>query len=100
MRNRPSARIGLDVVCVAWGSSITKRDDDPATVDYLREQAPYSQCNGYSMRRDHCSFGRTLQEGNRMTICSWTISGTPRISSVHTLSHLAAKARYTIKSLL
>jgi hypothetical protein len=40
-------------------------------VDYLREQAPYSQYNGYSLRRDLCSFDSTLQHGNRMTICSW-----------------------------
>ena len=56
-----------------------RRDDDPATVDYLREQAPYSQYNGYSLRRDISSFDSTLQRGNRMTICSWrtAITGTP-----------------------
>jgi hypothetical protein len=64
------SRIGLDVVCVSAKAG-PRRDDDPATVDYLREQAPYSQYNGYSLRRDRCSFDSTLQEGNRMTICSW-----------------------------
>jgi hypothetical protein len=63
-------------VCV--GEAGSRRDDDPATVDYLREQAPYSQYNGYSMRRDRCSFGRTLQEGNRMTICSWSMQSPER----------------------
>ena len=56
---------------VCLGKAGPRRDDDPATVDYLREQAPYSQYNGYSLRRDLCSFDSTLQEGNRMTICSW-----------------------------
>jgi hypothetical protein len=46
------------------------RGDDPATVDYLGEQAPYSQYNGYSLRLDHCSFDSTLEERKRMTICS------------------------------
>src|SRR5271170_1328361 len=56
---------------VCLGKAGLRRDDDPATVDYLREQAPYPQYKGYSLRRDLCSFDSTLQEGNRMTICSW-----------------------------
>src|SRR5260370_42599316 len=56
---------------VCLGEAGPRRDDDPATVDYLREQAPYSQYNGYSLRRDLCSFDSTLEQGNRMTICSW-----------------------------
>jgi hypothetical protein len=61
---------GLDVACVLKKAG-PRRGDDPATVDYLREQAPYSQYNGYSLRRDLCSFDSTLRVGNRMTICSW-----------------------------
>jgi len=68
MRNRPSAEIKRRV-CL--GKAGSRRDDNPATVDYLREQAPYSQYNGYSLRRDRCSLDSTLQEGNWMTICSW-----------------------------
>ena len=56
-------------LCV--GEAGPRRDDDPATVDYLREQVPHSQYNGYSLRRDLCSFDSTLEQGNRMTICSW-----------------------------
>jgi predicted small lipoprotein YifL len=56
---------------VCHGEAGLRRDDDPATVDYLREQAPYSQYNGHSLRRDPCSIDNTLQHGNRMTICSW-----------------------------
>ncbi|MDT7810567.1 MAG: hypothetical protein QOJ42_483 [Acidobacteriaceae bacterium] len=71
MCNRPSARV-IGIRCrVCLGEAGPRRDDDPATVDYLREQAPYSQYNGYSLRRDRCSLDSTLQEGNRMTICSW-----------------------------
>ena len=56
---------------VGLGKAGPRRDDDPATVGYLREQVPYSQYYGYSLRRDLCSFDSTLQHGNRMTICSW-----------------------------
>ena len=56
--------------CVWLEEAEPRRDDVPATVDYLREHAPYSQYNGYSLRRDLCSFDSTLQQGNRMTICS------------------------------
>jgi hypothetical protein len=79
-----------------------RRNDHPATVDYLRDQAPYSQYNGYSKRRDLCSFGRTLQEGNRMTICSWRTQSPERPLNFvrpHAKLH-GSKARYTITSFL
>src|ERR1700721_2568232 len=72
------SRIGLDVACVL-GKAGPRRDDDPATVDYLREQVPYSQYNSYSLRRDLCSFDSTLERGNRMTICSWTTQSPARL---------------------
>jgi hypothetical protein len=56
--------------CVSFGEALPRRDDDPATVDYLREQAPHSRYNGYSMRRDSYLFDST--PGRRgMTIRSW-----------------------------
>ena len=64
------SRNGLDVTCVLRKAG-PRRDDDPATVDCLREQAPYSRYDGYSLRRDLCSFDNTSERGNRMTICSW-----------------------------
>ena len=73
------SRIGLDVARVL-GKAGPLSDDDPATVDYLREQAPYSQYNGYSLRRDPCTFDSTLQEGNRMTIRSWKVQSWSSVS--------------------
>src|ERR1700728_1286745 len=72
MRTRPSARLtGIRCrVCVL--GKLDHVDNDPATVDYLREQTPSSHYNGYSLRRDPCSFDSTLQEGHKMTICSWS----------------------------
>src|SRR6185437_5326633 len=75
------------------GEAGPRRDGNSATVGYSREQAPYSQYNSYSLRRDHCSFDSTLQERNRMTICSWKTQSPkcPWISSAHILSYETAK---------
>ena len=78
MRSKSSARMigsqhpglsGVNVACVTW-ESWTKKDDFAATVDYVKEQTPQSQFNGYSLRRSRYSFDSTSQEGNRMTIRS------------------------------
>ena len=80
------------------GKAGPRRDDDPATVDYLREQAPYSQHNGYSLRRDLYSFDNTLQEGNRMTICSWRTQSMNFVRSHDKLRN--SKARCATTSIL
>jgi len=50
MCNGPSARV-IGIRCsVCVGEAGSRRDDDPATVDYLREQDPYSQHNGTTKR--------------------------------------------------
>src|ERR1700760_253473 len=69
----PDHRDSMSRLCV-WGSWTTKRRQSSDS-RLLREQAPYSQHNGYSLRRDLCSFDSTFQDGNRMTICS-SVHGT------------------------
>src|ERR1700678_3133659 len=68
----------------------------------LREQVPYSQYNGYSLRRDLCSFDSTLQHGNRMTICSWRTQSPERpLNSVRPHAKLRnSKARCATMSVL
>ena len=58
-----------------------RRDDEPAKVDYLKEQAPDSQHYSYSLRRKLSSFDSTFQRGYKMTICSWRTQPLLRLSN-------------------
>lgn len=84
------------------GEAGLRSDDDPATVDCLREQAPYSQYNGHSLRRDPCSINSTLQHWNRMTICSWGTQSPERpLNFVRPLAKLRnSKARVATTGVL
>jgi hypothetical protein len=104
MRNRPRPDYRNQMSRMCLGKAGPRRDDDPATVDDVREQAPYSQYNGYSLRRDPRSFDSTLQEGNRMTICSWRTQSPERhlnfrpstcAPEIDRSSHPCGRSRYS-----